>query len=131
MVLSGMSTMEQVEDNTSFMNSFQPLTADEKVLLLNVAKIIRENTAIPCTNCRYCTTECPKNIAIPDYFGLYNNHKRLKNTGYMSNQKIYYVNLIQSHGRAGDCIRCGLCEKNCPQKLKIRDLLETVSKEFD
>ena len=130
-VLSGMSTMEQVEDNTSFMNSFQPLTADEKVLLLNVAKIIRENTAIPCTNCRYCTTECPKNIAIPDYFGLYNNHKRLKNTGYMSNQKIYYVNLIQSHGRAGDCIRCGLCEKNCPQKLKIRDLLETVSKEFD
>ena len=53
--------------------------------------------------------------------------KRLKNTGYIANQKVYYANLSKAHGKASDCIHCGLCEKNCPQRLPIRDLLQTVA----
>lgn len=112
MVLSGMSTMEQE-------------------LLKRAAAAIRKNTAIACTNCCYCTTECPRNLAIPQYFALYNNMKRLKNTAYMTNQPVYYANLVQNHGRASDCIRCGKCEKNCPQRLPIRELLQQVSAVFD
>ncbi len=131
MVLSGMSTLEQVEDNTSYMKEFKPLTKEERSLLEKVAEIVRTNTAIACTNCRYCTTECQKQIAIPDYFALYNNLKRLKNTGYMKNQVVYYKNLTEQHGKASDCIKCGICEKNCPQRLAIRDFLVTVAETFE
>lgn len=130
-VLSGMSSPEQLEDNTGYMEQFQPLSSDEIHLLEQVAEVIRSKAEIACTNCRYCTTECPKQIAIPDYFGLYNNMKRLKNTGYTANQKVYYANLAKTHGKASDCIRCGLCEKNCPQRLPIRGLLETISREME
>jgi uncharacterized protein len=130
-VLSGMSDVEQVMDNTSYMQEFRPLSSNGFSLLEEAAGIIRSRTAIACTNCRYCTTECPKHIAIPDYFELYNNFKRLENTGYMSNQTVYYANLIQSYGKASDCIHCGLCEKNCPQHLKIRDYLQDVAKAFE
>lgn len=130
-VLSGMSTPEQVEDNTSYMQNFKPLSPEEFSLLEKVADIIRKNTAIACTNCRYCVTECPKKIAIADYFALYNNKKRLKNTGYMSSIDNYYVNLTKTHGKASDCIGCGICEKNCPQKLPIRKLLKDVAAEFE
>ena len=130
-VLSGMSSPEQLEDNTGYMERFEPLSSNEIRLLERVAEVIHSKAEIACTNCRYCTTECPKQIAIPDYFGLYNNMKRLKNTGYTANQKVYYADLTQTHGKASDCIRCGLCEKNCPQRLPIRDLLETVSEALE
>lgn len=130
-VLSGMSSLEQLEDNTSYMQDFKPLTDGEFELLKKAADIIRSNTAIACTNCRYCTTECLKKIAIPDYFALYNNMKRLHNVGYIVNQQNYYINLIQTYGKPSDCIKCGVCEKNCPQHLKIRKLLEQISETFE
>ena len=58
-------------------------------------------------------------------------HEAAENTGYTANQRVYYANLARTHGKASDCIRCGLCEKNCPQRLPIRDLLETVSQELE
>jgi predicted aldo/keto reductase-like oxidoreductase len=130
-VLSGMTTLEHVEDNTGYMQDFRALTGQEQQLLGKVTGIIRATSAIACTGCRYCTPDCPKNIAIPEYLGLYNNMKRLKNTAYMSNQTVYYGNLTQSHGKASDCILCGLCEKNCPQNLPIRDLLGRVAAEME
>ena len=130
-VLSGMSTQEQVEDNTRYMQDFKPLAPHEQDLLKKVTGIIHAKAAIACTHCRYCTPECPKNIAISDYFGLYNNLKQLKNTAYMFNQSVYYANLAQNHGKASDCIQCGLCEKNCPQNLPVRELLGKVATEME
>lgn len=130
-VLSGMSTLEQVEDNTEYMQNFQPLNEQEQILLKQVSEIIRTKNTIACTNCRYCVAECPKNIAIPDYFDLYNNMKRLKNTSYLSNQVVYYANLTHSYGKASDCTHCGLCEKNCPQNLPIRKLLKNIAAEME
>ncbi|WP_434512560.1 aldo/keto reductase [Desulfitobacterium sp. AusDCA] len=130
MVLSGMNTMEQLLDNTSYMADFKPLSKKEYKIIGQVVNIINENTAIPCTSCRYCEKGCPQNIAIPDYFALYNGAKRAV-TNNISSQFIYYLNLSAKHGKAGDCISCKQCESACPQHLKITELLKDVSATFD
>lgn len=130
-VLSGMSNLAQIEDNTSYMSNFTPLDEGELALLKKAAEMIHERAEISCTNCRYCTAECPKQIAIPDCFALYNNMKRLKNTSYLANQKVYYANLTQHSGKASECIKCGLCEKNCPQHINIRHALEGIAEAFE
>ncbi len=130
MVLSGMNTMEQLLDNMSYMADFKPLNEEEYKIIGQVVNIINENTAIPCTTCRYCEKDCPMNIAIPDYFALYNSAKRAV-TNNMSSQFVYYMNLAASHGKAGDCIECEQCENACPQHLKITELLKDVSAAFD
>jgi predicted aldo/keto reductase-like oxidoreductase len=130
MVLSGMNTMEQLLDNISYMADFKPLSKDEYKVIEQVVDIINENTAIPCTACRYCEKGCPSNIAIPDYFALFNSSKRAV-TSNISSQFIYYLNLTATHGKAGDCIDCKQCESVCPQHLKITELLKDVSATFD
>ncbi|WP_068964768.1 aldo/keto reductase [Desulfosporosinus sp. BG] len=131
MVLSGMNTMEQVLDNTSYMEDFKPLNEEEYRIIHQVIEIINENTAIACTTCRYCEKGCPKRIAIPDYFALYNSAKRATTTNF-SSQFVYYINLTaNNHGKASDCIGCKECEKACPQHLKITEHLKDVSAMFD
>jgi predicted aldo/keto reductase-like oxidoreductase len=130
MVLSGMNTMEQLLDNTSYMADFKPLSREEYKIIGQVIDIINKNTAIPCTTCRYCEKDCPTNIAIPDYFALYNSAKRAV-TSNISSQFVYYMNLAANHGKAGDCIGCKQCESACPQHLKITELLKDVSATFD
>ena len=119
-VLSGMSTLAQVEDNTAYMQDFSPLTEDEMALCEKAAAIIRANTAIPCTGCRYCEGDCPMNIAISNYFALYNEDKR-ESVNYVHAAPFYYKAMTQIRGKASDCIECGLCEGNCPQNLPIPD----------
>ncbi len=130
MVLSGMSTMEQMLDNASYMADFKPLNEEEYRIINQVIDIINENTAIPCTTCRYCEEGCPKNIEIPDYFGLYNNAKGAV-TDNITSQFVYYMNLTSTHGKASDCIECKKCEELCPQHLKITDYLKDVVEEFE
>ena len=128
MVLSGMSNMEQMEDNISFMKDFQPLNEKEMEAVHKVADIFQQKHAIACTACHYCTAGCPKQISIPDLFACM-NAKRVFND---CNANYYYSNAYTVHnGKASDCIKCGKCEKACPQHLPIRDLLEDVAKEFE
>lgn len=128
MVLSGMSAMEQMEDNIRFMKDFQPLNEQEMEAVAQVRKIFREMNLIPCTACRYCTPGCPKHISIPDLFACMNAKKQYQNR----NADYYYHNVHTSQkGKASDCIKCGKCEKECPQHLPIRDLLEAVAAEFE
>jgi predicted aldo/keto reductase-like oxidoreductase len=75
-VLSGMSTLSQMQDNLSYMTDFKPLTDAEKDVCFKVADIINNQITVPCTACHYCTEGCPMNIAIPEYFSLYNEDMR-------------------------------------------------------
>ena len=127
MVLSGMSNMEQMEDNISFMRDFTPLTEQEFAAVWKVRDIFEKQNLIPCTACKYCMDVCPKHIAIPDLFADLNSKIVHKDW----NSSWYYDIHIHGHGKASDCIKCGKCEKACPQHLKIRDLLEDVAKAFE
>ena len=131
MVLSGMSNMAQMQDNLSAMKDFKPLDEREHEAVRKVCEIFRSLNLIPCTSCRYCIeeNECPKAIRIPDLFAAMNAHEAFHNwnTGY------YYSEIITGggHGKASDCIKCGKCEKVCPQHLSIRELLQSVAKTFE
>ena len=115
MVLSGMSSVEQMEDNLSYMEDFKPLTGEEKALCYQAADIINGQIAVPCTGCSYCTEGCPMRIAIPQYFSLYNEDMRedLAEKGWTVNFTNYEI-LSGKFGKVKDCIECGQCESVCP-----------------
>ncbi len=130
MVLSGMSNMEQLLDNLGYMEHFQPLSEEEIVVCMQAASLINASIAIPCTACRYCVTECPKHIPIPDFFQLYNAEQQEVEKDFTV-QQTYYDNLIQNAGKASDCIACRRCERHCPQNLPIVEYLKQVAKTFE
>ena len=116
MVLSGMSTIEQMEDNLSFMKDFQPLNEQELETLERVCAVFRNQGLIPCTACRYCTEVCPQEIPIPELFAAVNAKHSEQSVPEVSTEF--------------DCIKCGKCEESCPQNLKIRELLTMTAEEL-
>ena len=129
-VLSGMSDLTQLQDNTGYMADFQPLTQTDLAVVSQAVEIIHSAWAIPCTSCRYCVEGCPQHIAIPDYFALYNSDRQMegKGLGTLRNQ---YEMIAKNHGRASDCIACGQCESACPQHIEIISWLEKVAATFE
>ena len=114
MVLSGMSTLGQMEDNLSYMTEFVPLNEAEFAAVERVREILKCQDTIPCTNCRYCVDGCPAGIDIPGWFGAYNALKQGQNT-----EKV-------CGGVPADCVQCRACEGICPQHLPIPELLKQV-----
>jgi len=126
-VLSGMNSIEQMKENIQTFEKAEKLSEKQKSVLSEVAEIIRKDTEIACTGCRYCMKECPKQIPIAEYFALYNSIRKTP----WNSTALYYEAISERKGKASDCIECGLCEKSCPQHLDIRKHLKSVAKEFD
>ena len=132
MVLSGMSSLDQMKDNISYMKDFVPLSDTEREACFRVADIINGQIAIPCTACSYCTDGCPMKIAIPKYFSIYNEDMRenMEEKGWTINFT-NYLRLTEKFGKPADCIECGQCEGICPQHLPIINYLKDVNAHYE
>ena len=128
-VLSGMSNIEQMDDNLSYMKGFTGLTEEEKKTIGEAREALASIPLIPCTTCNYCAKVCPKEIGVSGTFtakNMYTLYGDLKYAGFQENW------LVGGHGRqqAKNCIKCGACEKVCPQHINIREELEAAAKLF-
>lgn len=123
-VLSGMSNLEQMEDNLRTMAAFQPLTESERTVIARVVEELAKVPIVPCTFCRYCTDDCPQKINIPGVFESYNMFKRYAN---LATAKGHYGWMTGQGGKASSCIACGVCESHCPQHIRIPDKLKEAS----
>ena len=119
-VLSGMSSLAQMEDNLSYMRQFRPLTPEEDAVIARAQAVLDADRSIPCTACHYCTDGCPMSIPIPDIFAVQN---RKKGSPRFRTVREYNI-ATQGKGKASDCIQCGQCEAACPQQLPIISLLQ-------
>jgi len=119
-VLSGMSSLEQMKDNLSFMKDFKPLTEEEEKVIAKAQEALDNDKSIPCTACHYCTKGCPMNVPIPEIFNVENRKKGSPEF----RVKREYTIVTADKGKASDCIQCGQCEAACPQHLPIISLLE-------
>ncbi len=125
-VLSGMSNLQQVKENIQTFIDYKEMTEDEIKVADEISKIIQSQGEINCTACKYCMEVCPRGINIPAAFALYNQYKVSKSKMSFT---MYYDTLSESE-QPDACIKCGLCNKNCPQNLDIPALLTKIADEY-
>lgn len=125
-VLSGMSSEEQVEDNLNTFTDFEPLSEKEKELVKATADLIRSRVHNGCTGCRYCMP-CPMGVDIPRCFSVWNEFGMYRD---VNGTKWKWGTISEEH-RPTNCIQCGACESACPQKLSIRENLATLNEELN
>lgn len=124
-VLSGMSTIDQMKDNLSYMEDFKPLNSKEEAVIKEAQKVINSIPQVPCTDCKYCMKGCPKNIAIPGTFRCINDYLVYKDAERIKGS---YEWETLFNGKASECIACGQCEEVCPQSIAIIEELAKAAK---
>ena len=126
-VLSGMSNIEQMKDNLSYMKGFKGLTDEQRKTIETARQEMAKIPLIPCTTCNYCAKVCPMEIGISGSFNAMNIYTLYNNLDQAKHQENWLVGM---HGKkkAAECVKCGACEKVCPQHIKIREELEKVAK---
>lgn len=117
--LSGMSNMQQLEENLSTFEAEHPLNQQEMETLLGIADSMVQKTSVPCTACRYCTSHCPQSLDIPMLLELYNEHC-FTGGGFIAPMALMAVP-EEKHPAA--CIGCRSCEAVCPQQIRISEAL--------
>jgi predicted aldo/keto reductase-like oxidoreductase len=126
-----MSNLSQLEDNISYMIDFKPITKGEQEVINKATLVINAADLIACTSCKYCVEGCPMNIAIPDYFALFNTVKEKGKIKAYASAKADFDSLANEYGLPSACISCRQCETACPQHLRIVEHLGNVSKMFE
>lgn len=124
MILSGMSNLQQVEDNLAIFSDPEPLDAAEKAALQEIASGLR--SAAPCTRCRYCCDGCPAGLDIPALMECWND----LSLGY-NNAQMMFLESLEAEKRPSACLACGACRKICPQGINIPEALSGLSALFD
>ncbi|MDR1030702.1 MAG: aldo/keto reductase [Treponema sp.] len=131
-VLSGMSTLEQVQDNVQTMSPLKPLTDEERGVIEKALTAYRKAGAVPCTSCRYCM-DCPQGVEIPKNLGVYNNYKRAtaqSNPMAKMHFEMEY-GFFKDAERASNCIACGACKTLCPQHIDIPHWMKTIGELYE
>ena len=123
-VLSGMSNVEQMEDNLSYMKDFKPLNDEEQATIKKVQDILAAIHQIPCTGCKYCTKGCPMQIFIPNIFKAMNMQLIY---GQLETAKKQYASAVKDGGKASQCVHCLQCEDACPQHIHITEWLQEAT----
>lgn len=126
-ILSGMSTMAQLEDNVKTFTNFYPLGEEERQAIIKVRDKIRRRVRNGCTGCRYCMP-CPAGVDIPENFALWNKYGMFENK---QDIKFWWTRMIRDEEKAKNCVKCGQCEHRCPQKLNIQGDLFALQEDFD
>ena len=123
-VLSGMSDLQQLEDNVATMTHFEPMNEQELAAIDRVVEEIRKVNEIPCTGCRYCM-DCPMGVDIPEIFSIYSQYKIFgKEKAFVQD----YEEVVGHGNGAEHCVRCMACTTKCPQMIAIPDKLEMIAK---
>lgn len=126
-VLSGMSNVEQMKDNISYMRDFKPMTEEEFKVIDRARAALNADKSIPCTACHYCTENCPMQIPIPEIFHVVN---RQGNQPAFRGIREYNI-ATEGRGKASQCLQCGQCEGACPQHLPIITYLKEAAERFE
>ena len=113
-ILSGMTTMDQIVDNVKTFETEGGLSAEDETALLKAREVFRSNLQVPCTGCRYCCDDCPQSINIPAFLTIYN---AFKVDGPRGTREA--IDAVESTGKPTDCIGCGLCTGHCPQSIDV------------
>lgn len=121
-ILSGMSTLEQVKENVEIFSRNEVLSSSDEAVLFRAAKAFKEQFAVPCTACRYCCDSCPAEINIPEILTIYN---RYKTDG--RNSAVNSLKEVDSKGKPADCLSCGICTSLCPQKIDVKRYMKELS----
>ena len=127
-VLSGMSTLEQLQQNTALFNTMKPLTEKEQALLAEAADMLRAAGTVPCTGCKYCVEGCPAEINIPAILDLLNEYARF---GSLESAKRSYGFRTRGKGLASACVNCGQCLNVCPQHIESAIYMEKAAELFE
>lgn len=126
-VLSGMSNLEQMRDNLSYMKDFRPLDEKEREAIRKAQEILHGVKSIPCTACHYCTDGCPMNIPIPEIFAARNKQILW---GQLEEGRADYAAAVSGAGAADACVQCGQCENACPQQIDVITRLKECAANF-
>jgi predicted aldo/keto reductase-like oxidoreductase len=127
-VLSGMTTLEQVDDNTRTVQNLKPLSESDMAVIQKAVKTFNEIPLIPCTGCRYCVDGCPQKIQIPAMINFLNDYTKYQNGSGLARS---YAMTTGRGGKASDCVECHSCEDHCPQHLKITEYMKKAAALFE
>ena len=120
-ILSGMSTLEQIQENIQVFSDERAVDKEEEKVLFEACRAFRNQVQVPCTACRYCTDGCPANINIPEMMSIYNSYKV---DGEWALQKI---DRVDSKGKPEDCLDCQACVAHCPQGISIPVMMKEMA----
>ncbi|MCD8361776.1 MAG: aldo/keto reductase [Lachnospiraceae bacterium] len=123
-ILSGMSNLTQMQENIATFESPEPLSGEEKEVLLDIAEGMKDS--VPCTACRYCTEECPQGLDIPTLIAVY-NELRIAPTFTTSMR----LELLPEDKQPSACLSCGKCAKMCPQSIQIPEVMKDLAAKLE
>ena len=127
-MLSGMGTMEQLEDNIDTIKNLEPLSEYERNTLHELAAGLRQMPTVQCTKCKYCVEHCPMELQIPDLIELYNEYMVYNQTKSIG----YQFEFVTTGGRfPSKCTACRTCEKHCPQRITISDIMSETAAVYE